>query len=554
MLVPNISIPTPHRLRRTGLACLLLLATVPSFARGPELPLRIPLQGIGFQPLASQFLLNGSSMLTLHYVDDKHILLTFVVHRLIPRQADDPEDDQDRTVDAVLLELPSGRVLTRTSWHLHDQAQYLWNLGHGHFLLRIRDTLTTFAPLANLASSDPFIQHPFFTSSDRRIAALLLTPDADLLTIESIKRIPVAKMPKTPLFGPAQTRTPRLDEQNPVQINFYRIRQSDDGGPVQSAFAGTVLSRGTGDIPATGAGYLSVVDQGRQHWAFDFHSYAGKVAELSPFDSSCSPAPVFVSRSEFIAFGCRGGPSMQQIGGFNMRGEEMWEQGLFGDFIAPSIAFAPASGRFALSRLMLRVSAVPDQPVSADEVSSQTVVVYQTGTGKQLLRAECSPVERAGQNFALSPNGLALAVVHADAIEIYNLPPLTDKDAAALKLAQASAPAENDLPVRFASQAQTQTQNAPSSAGDSPATPGPQPAAATTANTLSTSPDAGQPASPTQSGSPVAVPTPQTQPAATQTPASQSEGDTPPEQHRAPPTLYTLPDDKAPARPKDTPQ
>ena len=129
-----------------------------------------------------------------------------------------------------------------------------------------------------------------------------------------------------------------------------------------------------------------------------------------------------------------------------MRGEEMWEQGLFGDYVAPSLAFAPAGGRFALSRILLRSSAIPDQPISADEVSAQTVVVYQTDTGKQLLRADCSPVERAGQNFALSPDGLALAVVHADAIEIYTLPPLTTKDQADLKLAQASAPPETDLP------------------------------------------------------------------------------------------------------------
>ena len=124
-----------------------------------------------------------------------------------------------------------------------------------------------------------------------------------------------------------------------------------------------------------------------------------------------------------------------------MRGEEMWEQGLFGDYISPSLAYAPAGGRFALSRILLKNSVIADQPLSSDEVNAQTVVVYQTGTGKQLLRADCSPIERAGQNFTLSPDGLSLAVVHADAIEIYTLPPLTDKDQTALKLAQASAPA-----------------------------------------------------------------------------------------------------------------
>jgi hypothetical protein len=542
MPVPDSQNSSQRRLLRTGLACILLLAAIPAFPRGPEPPLRIPLQNLGFQPLSSQFLLNGSSMLTLHYVDDKHLLVTFVVHRLIPRVVDDPEDDQDRVVDAVLLEIPTGNVLARTSWHLHDHAQYLWNLGHGHFLLRIRDSLTTFAPLANLSEKEPFRQHPFLASSERRLAALILSPEADLLIIESIKRIPPEDKPRTPLFGLAPA--PKFTESNPVQINFYRLHAGDDGGPVNPSFAGAVHTKNTGDLPVTTAGYLAVVDQGRQHWAFDFHTFSGKLNELSPFDSTCSPAPIFVSHSEFIAFGCRTGQTRQQIGGFNMRGQEMWEQGLFGDFIAPSMAYAPAGGRFALSRVLLRISAVPDQPISADEVTTQSVVVYQTNTGKQLLRADCSPVERAGQNFTLSPNGLALAVVHADAIEIYNLPPLSTKDEAELKLAKASEPEENNLPVHF-SQAAVSTADA-----DAVTPPNPQPTSAPT------------PSAPSDNAnlpvlfSPSANQSAQQTPPAAQTPATPSSGDAPPEEHRAPPTLYTLPDDKTPAstRPKEPPQ
>jgi hypothetical protein len=556
---PTTSNPTPHRLLRSGWAWLLILLAAPLFARVPEPTLRIPLENLGFQPLSPQFLLNGSSMLTLHYIDDKHLLFTFVTHRLIPRLPDEPSDDQDRIVDALLLELPTGKILTRTSWHLHDRAQYLWNLGHGHFLLRVRDTLTTFAPLANLSTGHPFDQAPFLISADRRLSALILSPESDLLIIETVKRTPPEQKPKTPLFDP--TPAPKPEEKDPVQVNFYRLRSEEDGSPIRPVYAGAVAIPHTGDIPATVAGYLAVVDQGRQHWAFDFHSYSGKVAELSPFDSSCSPAPLFVSHSEFIAFGCRGGPTMHQIGGFNMRGEEMWEQGLFGDFIAPSMAYAPAGGRFALSRIMVRTSAVPDQMISNDEVSSQTVVVYQTGTGKQLIHADCAPVERAGQNFTLSPDGLALAIVHVDAIEIYNLPPLSDKDEAELKLAQSSAPPESNLPVRFTTQDASSTGTDPDANAPQPK---PQPKTqsdseppATPAATTNTPPPAsGEPPASPQPSTPAPEAAKPLPPALTETPASQPSGDPEPDQqqHRTPPTIYTLPGDKPPASPKEPPQ
>jgi hypothetical protein len=568
MPVPNSAIAILHRLLRTLLVFLIVVPSVSVFAKGTDQPLRIPLENLGFQRVSSQFLLNGSSMLTVHFVDEQHLLITFVVHKLIPRLPDEPEDDQDRVVDAILLELPTGKILARTSWHLHDHAQYLWDLGHGHFLLRVRDTLTTFAPLANLATRDPFAQQPFLVSAERRIAALIVSPESDLLIIQSVKRKPPTKHSQNPLFGPTPKPTPHLEDGDPVQINFYRIRAGDDGGRVEGRSAGVVQAKRTGDVPVTTAGFLAVVDQGKQHWAFDFHSFAGKIDELSPFDSTCTPAPLFVSHSEFIAFGCRGGQSRHQLGGFNMRGEEMWEQGLFGEFVSPTIAYAPRGGRFALGRVMLRTSAVADQPISSDEVSSQTVVVYQTGTGKQLFRVDCSPVERAGQNFALSPSGLALAVFHADALEIYTLPALTPKDQTDIKLAQTSAPAENNLPVHFINRP------APESSGDEASSePATKPDNAATATT-SAPPPAAQPApapQPAPTAPPSATPTApgaEAQPALFSNPANLSPGDPGSgdrapgdpgsEQHRPPPTLYNLPGEKAPsappANPKETPQ
>ncbi len=522
MIVPH---PIPFlrpRLRVTGLALLLLLCVMPLQARGPEPPRRIPLEPLGFQPLSTQFLLAGSSLFTVHYVDDTHLLLTFTVRRLLSRLPDEPDDDQDRNIDALLLDLPTGQVLARTSWRLHDHGQYLWSLGRGHFLLRIRDRLTTFAPLAHLETGSPFAERPFLNISGRRIGALLLSPDADMLVIESLPRTPPVPRTKTPLFGPTPAPAAEPREPNSVQINFYRIPRPDDSdGEIRPRSAGVVRSSNLGSIPMDTAGYIDVLDQGRQHWAFDFDSYAGKSRELSAFDSTCRPAPVFVSRSEFIAFGCHSGNTRQLLGGFNMRGEEMWEQNLYGDYLAPSLVFATSNHRFALGRVLVRTSAVPDQPLNSDELSSQNVVVYQAGSGKQILRAECSPIERAGQNFALSPNGLSLAVIHADAIEIYSLPPLTDREEADLKLAQAAAPEDNDSPVHFkaAHESVAEAQAAPSDETDNLSTDARQ---GTQSNLTSTRDE-------------------QTQPPAAS--AATAAGDSSPNQPRKPPTLYTLPSD-----------
>jgi len=93
-------------------------------------------------------------------------------------------------------------------------------------------------------------------------------------------------------------------------------------------------------------------------------------------------------------------------------------------------------------------------------VTGQEVRVFQSYDGKQLFKIDLTPVERAGQNYALSADGMRLAVVretlvhHAAtkdyeaytqreaAVEVYPLPPLTKEDQVAVKEAEARAPAD----------------------------------------------------------------------------------------------------------------
>ena len=533
--------PIPHLgSRLLSLSLLLALTACPILARPAEPPRRIPLDPLGFQTLSPQFLLAGSSMLTLHFVDDTHLLITFNVRRLMRRLADDPLDDQDRNVDALLLELPSGRILARTSWRFHDHSQYLWSIGHGRFLLRVRDTVTLVAPLANLASGEPFREHPFLNTENRRIAEILVSPDDSLLTIETVKRAPPIPRPKTPLFGP--TPAPPPPPITSVQINFYRLPEpTSPAGTIKPQYAGIIHANATGTIPASSAGYLAVLDQGSSHWAFDFDAYSGKKMELAPFDSVCRPTPFFVSPSEFIAFGCRTGNTRQLLGGFNLRGEQTWQQNLYSDYVSPSLDFAFSRGRFVLSRVLVHSAATPDQPlILPEEIGAQSLVVYQASSGRQLLRAECSPAAPAGQNFALSPDGLHLALIHDHAIEIYPLPDLTRKEDTDLKLAQSAAPEDTTLPVHFSAEQQ--------SAAAANADPDENTVESTAAVTSLT-----QPASLAQPETPSSSPTRAPAPASSYPPAAPTEGDPASTQPRPRPTLYTLPTDP-PHNPKRDPQ
>jgi hypothetical protein len=431
--------------------------TSAALARDPDPVMRIPLESLGYQPPTKDFLLSGGTMLTVNFVDKDHLLVTFGLRRLMKREVDPPPNDDDRMIGAYLVELPSGKVLAKTEWREHDRAQYLWSLGHGRFLLRVRDRLTMFAPLEG---DEPFRERPIL-NMDRHLIAVEVSSDSDLLTVETTNRV-AGPGQATDAYGGALTP----GDNAPVQLNFYRMTQAGD--QLLLLPAGAIRTRVAVELPMTSAGFLEVLQGRKDTWMFNFDEHAGKVDELAAWDTSCFPRATFVGHSEFVAFGCRGGNDKHEIAGFNLKGEQMWQQGFFDYYVAPTFAFAPAAGRFALGRTLLSVPVDPEIPVPASAVSTQEVRVYQTYSGKQLFRIDCSPVQRAGQNYSLSPDGMQVAVIretttrrvvkgdldeyteHRAAVEVYGLPPLTAKDQAAIDEVEKLAPADTGARIDFA--------------------------------------------------------------------------------------------------------
>ncbi|MBS1821054.1 MAG: hypothetical protein JST61_03630 [Acidobacteria bacterium] len=522
----------------TVLALSLFFVTKPADAKGPGSVQRIPLEPLGFQLPQTQFLLAGNTMMTLDYVDDQHLLLTYSAKRLLKRLPDCPPSDQDRVIDAVLVQLPDGKAVAHTSWRVHDRGQYLWNLGKGRFMLRNRDTLTTIAPAMNYAKGDAFRERPFIETK-RRIGGVLLSPNADLLVLETLDPLPQTSgleeaASASPATGSGQSHTGK-----PVQINFFKLRPSSDD-EVRITPGAAARSRTPGRIPANAAGYISILDQGQQHWAFDFNGYDGTKKELAPFDSTCRPLPMLVSPGEFIAFGCHLGHTPQVIGGFNMRGEEMWEQNLPETYISPTFAYAPEAGRFAFSRVITHTSLITDETIMPELVDSQSIIVYQTESGRQILQVKATPVARAGQNFALALDGMSLAVIRTDAIEIYPLPPATGKEREAMKLAEAATPkVQDETPISSAMLAASPATPEETTNNIAPAEPK-APAAVDSSTTGNT--DGGTPASPA-STEPAPAPAASAQAAASPGEAAKTEDSAASEERkpRKPPTLYNEP-------------
>jgi len=471
------------------LLCVLLGIPWPDTALaggGPKGPrpgdpyLSIPLDRLGFDAIPQRLLIGGATMFTLHFVDDTHLLVTFNSRGLIPRINDGLPQEDDRLITAVLVELPTGNILARTTWHTRDHEQYLWPLAHGMFLLRIRSRLTVIAPLRNLGQADAF-REQIFLDMNHPIGYVSVSPGGDLLVVETVTP------PRTQSESNASAGAPQvvqLQTKPNIEIRFYRMLYQtigDEPPHLTAQAAGIVSARNFIRVPATSEGFLDILQESNETWLFDFQSHAGKRLQLSPFDTSCAPSPYFVSRTEFVALGCRGSETHLMLSGFNLRGEQPWIQVLSGNQIAPMVVTAPDAGRFAFSRVLVAASYYDIQNLVPEELSGQEIQVIQHYDGRILLKVMASPIQRTGQNFDLSENGLSFAVIRNGNLDVFHLPELSRKDAEQVKLAAALVE-KNDARIRL---------NPIRPTGTAKATPAPQTAeSAITINAPTPEPEA----------------------------------------------------------------
>ena len=476
--VPYKVRPPASRLKsavRKTLSVVLTLTclSLPTHAAKPKQPTpetRISLETLGFPGASTSVLNQGTSVLTVNFVDSDHLLVTYGMRGLLPRLPGDPVDDQDRMVAALLIELPSGKVLARTEWRLHDYGQYLWPLGEGRFLVRIQESLSTFAPLANLASGRSFARTAF-PSRPGILQAALLSSDHQLLTIETGKPQPhtdpaaalkaqaaAAVYAARPHFTTNASEPPppppivsTLHEDTvqttPVHIDFYRIAGAGTvESPISAQQVGALLSPSLLNLPIDTDGYLRPLGQSHGAWQIAFHPFSSKDVPLAQLDTSCSPRVQRVSPGQLVSLNCRGISGGVTLVAYDFAQHDIWEDPLPPAIQPPTFSLAPAAGRFAITRISVIDGQTSPQGVP-DTTTTEEFRVYQTQTGDLLLKLNCNPVFRTQENSDLSPDGMRAAVVRSGNIEIYHLPELTKLDREDLAEVQKLAPPPNPGPI-----------------------------------------------------------------------------------------------------------
>jgi len=393
---------------------------------------RIPLERVGYKPQLVTRLMEGDSLRSLDFVDSKHLLLTFSLHGLMQRTAECNEDESAQTVQAVLLELPAGRVMARHNWHMCDRARYLWPLGHGRFMLRQGSRLGVIAPLENLQQSstpqNPASQEAAFLPHeilhfDGPMLAIDLSSDARVLVVQYRVTAPAPAQEKLPGITTDGLGLTQTDDRT-VSVNIYQVNSDAERlGEIRALRFGQTRVAGVLWLPMSHDGYLESVDaDSGKLWTTTFVGLDDRRVELGNIQSTCQPVLSFLTDDVYLGVVCPEGSDTKALAAYSMHSGLLWMEH-FGQPVAHFMhTQSPEARRFVVSVVSTLYKTSHYEPLNEDNVTGQWLRVYDTLTGAIFLTMQVSPVQMDGRNYSLAPDGRSLAVLATDAIEVYAMP------------------------------------------------------------------------------------------------------------------------------------
>lgn len=365
----------------------------------------IPVETLGFSAPGAFYEGQRESLVSLDFVDEDRLLFTFRAPGLLRRTSG---ENKPRQIRAVLLDLPKGTVEAEALWTIHGDGRYLWMLDGGRFLLRDDDLLKQGDATLDLK---PLLHFP------GPLEWLEMDPGQQYLVTGSREpanaKAQAGTVPSpTSAAANVEQNEPRRDDAPEIVL---RILRRSSGQVMLVSRVRTVVH-----LPISEDGYLETLRMNAREWMLNLNFFTGGSRLLGRVSSVCSPPLEFLSRDVALANTClpQGGRDLVALSG---DGRRMWDAPAPPTQVWPLLVPSLGGTRLARETLMVSHAVEPFAPLSFDDVTGQLVEVFDTATGRTLLKAPASPVLDGGGNVALSPAGRWAAVLNGSAIEVYDL-------------------------------------------------------------------------------------------------------------------------------------
>jgi VWFA-related protein len=376
----------------------------------------ISLAAFGYRGLSPLSRFTRQHDVTIHFIDDSHLLLTYNPKKLIERHPECPPSHKDHMVEARLLDITSGRLVREASWYVHDERGYLWPLGQRRFLLRI---------LNNLYILDGNLQQKLLLQSPAEILWTSVTPDGKQVIVETAVENQKEKKDQ-----------PRDSVKGKVKIEFVDVQSL--------AVQRTVKSSGVVPLEGTSSGFGDVVNgMSGKVWLVRFGPSSRERENITRVRSHCLPNLLFPTNTTMLIGRCSAVGSDYNVSVFTLTGHFLWRQRWAQHRYEPAIQRSEDGSRIAISSIAGTLQPLPEADANGDEhwpQVQQKIEVLNAATGNTVGSTTIADAMVSGQDFSLASDGRRMAVVDGGTLRIYDLAPMSAEERAKYVAMQADAP------------------------------------------------------------------------------------------------------------------
>ncbi|HTU51257.1 MAG TPA: hypothetical protein VMF56_11715 [Acidobacteriaceae bacterium] len=360
---------------------------------------RIPVVPLGYLPPGDLPAFYYYAMVDLHFIDADHLMFAFNTPVLLKRDNNCPDSDVQRMVQAVVFQLPSGKVLKQTHWELYDFMDFLWGLGDGRLLLRRCNQLETVGADLN---PKPLIQ------AIGTIEDISFSPDHSLVVVqEKVKPDAQDKdRGNLPSVLAQETDAPRTN------ISFIQLHPLHILGRAEVPLP-TV-------IPVIANGLFEVLTAPHDKWVVNMQVFHGAQHQIATIRSLCPPLVQTISNTILMAETCSKG-DQKEFGGYDLQGSLLWQIPVAPDQYYPRLITIPNGPHFAIESLRLNHPHAALDPLTKEDVAGEDINIYDALSGVRVATFQTTPAYTGGRNVDFSLDGQRMAVLHDGAIEIYSL-------------------------------------------------------------------------------------------------------------------------------------
>jgi hypothetical protein len=354
---------------------------------------------LGYTPRPAMVLSDFNRDEALAWFGPQQLLFAFNIHGLISREGIANWKATRRKIRAVLLDAQSRSVIRAVDWEVVDSKRFLWPLSGNRVLVHVGNELRVYGAGLEVEQTIPLAGPLEF---------IRMSPNGEVIAIATLQERHSPEL-HARLRAELMAEPEEDVEVAIVDKNFNTLAQTRTVSGIEPP---TLVNEGQ----------VTLLAQPNKYFRLRFSGWDGTTSTLARFTSLCKPELSSVTPDLLFLVTCN-----VVTGHFEYRvlhaDGKLVMQGRGNEFeLGEEMAGTDSNSLFAIKAVHAGTEFVPGKDFKGADLEFQELRVYRATDGKRLMAVHVKQPTTSRGAYAISGDGLRLAVLSMSQIQLFALP------------------------------------------------------------------------------------------------------------------------------------